>query len=318
MQSTFPSSNGLIPGWTSTVQLQQPLVQPVQTVHASQLQPVVQPSQTQLFVVPPPNQGQYQILMNRTGYSNHQSNAAQMSMACQTWNSDQTLPTDSTWLHCQNETLRLKRQYQLLHSEYQSALIQIQTLTLQNTEIDKKLKMNQRNYLELNKKYINAIQLEQKKYIVLQSMHSETSNQLHREQCKWNALNIELEESTKNLKNEQQKYKFLNGVHDEAKKTLHSAQRHNDVSSVLSKCEGKHLSDKCKHNDTHLLLSKEKATMPNNIQYHSENIPEGSPWKVSTEDPRTKCGDKAFSGSSGSNNHLPIPPGFENFSRISG
>merc|ERR550534_1906455 len=86
------------------------------------------------MVVHPSNQVQYQVQMNRAGWSNQQLNTAQMTMACQTWKSDNKVPTEMDWCRLQQENVRLQQQYHLLQSEYQAALVQIQTLTLQQTE----------------------------------------------------------------------------------------------------------------------------------------------------------------------------------------
>jgi len=314
MQSTFSAPNGLTPGWTPTVQLQ-PVMHPVHTVHSSQMQPVMQPSQTQLMVVHPSSHLQYQLQMNKAGWSNQQSNTAQMTMACQTLNSENKLPMDCNYVRSQQENLRLQRQYQLLQSEYQAALIQMQTLTLQHTELDKKLKMDQRKYLELNNKYMIAMQSEQTKYNVLKNIHTETSNQLHREQGKCNALSVELEESRKSLKNEQLRYKFLTAVHAEAKKTLLSArQEHHEVRSSACESESKHASDKC-NADVHQLSWKKPATKPNSKECNLELVPEHCHWNLSnaTEN-RETTGAKAFCKR---RNGLVIPPGFESCTRVS-
>merc|ERR1719193_1506859 len=187
------------------------------------------------MVVHPTNQVQYQVHMNQAGWSNQQLNTAQMTMACQTWKSDKKLPTDGDWCRLQQETITVQQQYQLLHSEYQAALVQIQTLTLQHSELDKKLKMDQWKYQELNNKYMIAMQAEQNKYNVLSNMHTETSNQLRSEQGKCNALSIELEESTMNLKDEQRKYKVLSEIHAKTKKTLQSLRQKGNVMESKTK-----------------------------------------------------------------------------------
>merc|ERR1719193_1751043 len=208
------------------------------------------------MVVHPTNQVQYQVHMNQAGWSNQQLNTAQMTMACQTWKSDKKLPTDGDWCRWQQETVRLQQQYQLLHSEYQAALVQIQTLTLQHSELDKKLNMDQWKYQELNNKYQIAMQAQQNKYNVLSSMHTETSNQLRSEKGKCSALTIELEESTMNLKNEQRKYKVLSAIHAETKKTLHSIrQKRVEVGNAIES-KSKSVSIQGQFDAVHQILSR--------------------------------------------------------------
>jgi len=313
MQSTFSLPNGTVPGWTRAMQLQ-PVVQPAHTVHATQIQPAVQPSQTQLMVVHPSNQVQYQVQMNQAGWSNQQLNTAQMTMACQTWKSDKKVPTEGDWCRWQQENVRLQQHYQLLHSEYQAALVQIQTLTLQQTELNKKLKMDQMRFHELNNKYMMAIQVEQNNYNVLRNLHNETSNQLRSEQGKCNALSIELEVSKKNLKNEQQKYEVLSAIHAETKKNLHSMQQKRDQVGNLIDNKGKSASDVGKYDAPNPILSREIPLKPTLNESRLEHVPVGLNLS-STVDPIQSAGASASSEIS---NRLVIPPGFERCTRVSG
>merc|ERR1719320_2224899 len=259
------------------------------------------------MVVHPSNQVQYQVQMNQAGWSNQQLNTAQMTMACQTWKSDKKVPTDGDWCRWQQENVRLQQQDQLLHSEYQAALVQIQTLTLQQNELNKKLKMDQWKLQELHNKYMLAIQVEQNNYNVLRNVHTETSNQLRSEQGKCNALSIELEESKKNLKNEQQKYEVLSAIHAETKKNLHSIQqKRHDVGNAIDNT-GKPASDIGKYDAVNPILPRELPVNPT----LNENVPAGVSLS-STVDPIQSAGASASSEIS---NRLVIPPGFERCTR---
>lgn len=313
MQSTFSIPNGSAPGWTPAMQFQ-PMVQPAQTVHASQIQPAMQPSQTQMMVVHPSNQIQYQLRMNQAGWRNQQLNTAKMTMACQ-WKSDNKVQTDGDWCRWQQECVRLQQQYQLLHSEYRAALVQIQTLTLHYSELDKKLKIEQWKNQELNNKYMIAIQMEQNKYNVLSNMHTETSNQLCIEQNKCNVLSVELEESTKNLKNEQQKYEELSALHAETKKTLHNMrQKDEEVGKVIDN-KSNSASDKGQYDSKHQILSNDGLVKPILIEPHLEHLTVGQRGSLSNIDPTdTTGGDTSTERES----HLIIPPGFERCTQLSG
>jgi len=235
MQNTFSMPNGSVPGWTPAMQLQ-PVVQSAQTVHATQIQPALQHTQTQVMVVHPSNQIQYQLHMNQAGWTNPQPNTAQMAMACETWAPEKKVNTNVDWCRQNQEKVRLQQQYQLLHTEYEAALIQIQTLSLQHKELEKKLKMDQWKYQELNNKYVLDMQTEQKKYNALSNMHTETCIQLRNEKGNCNALSIKLEESKKSLMNEQQKYGVLSRIHAETKKILHSVrQKSDEVVTIVNK-----------------------------------------------------------------------------------
>jgi len=314
MQSTFSIPNGSAPGWTPAVQFQ-PMVKPAQTVHASQIQPAVQPSQTQLMVVHPSCQVQYQVPMNQAGWRNQQLNTAKMTMACQTWKSDNKVQADCGLFRWQQESVRLKQQYQLLHSEYQAALVQIQTLTLQHSELDKKLKIDQWKYQELNNKYMLALQLEQNKYNVLSNMHTETSNQLCIERDKCNVLSLELKESTKNLKNEQHKYKLLSALHAETKKTLHGIRQKREKVGKVIDSKSKSKGDKGHYDSVHQISSNDGSTKPTLIDPHLEHLTVGRRGSISTIDPKQTAAANTGDEREGD---LIIPPGFERCTQLSG
>jgi len=315
MQSTFTVPNGSTPRWAPAIQVQ-PMVQPAHSVHASQIQPTVLPSQRQLMVVRPSNQVQYQINMNQAGLRNQQLNTAQMTMAYQTWKADKRVPTDVNLFRWQQENVRLQQQYQLLHSEYQAALIQIQTLTLQHNELDKKLKIDQWKYQELNNKFMIAMQSEQSKYNVLSNIHTETSNQLHREQGKNNALSINLEESTKNLKYEQKKYEALSAKHAATQQTLELMRQKRDEEGKVFESKSKFESDKGELEVGHQIVSRERLAKPILEKSHLQDLPiEPCGSLSSTIDPLRITGGNASSERS---NHLIIPPGFESCTRVAG
>jgi len=309
MQTNFTIPNGSTPGWTPTIQAQH-VVKPSHTVHVTQLPSALLPSQGQIMVVHPSHQMQYQMHMNPAGWSNQQMNNAQMRMACQTWKSDKKVPKGVNMFRGQQENVRLQQQFELLHSEYQAALIQIQTLTLQHSELDKKLKIDQWKYWELNNKFMIAMQSEQSKYKVLSKIHSETSNQLHREQDKCNALSINLEESTKNLKNEQKKYKALSAIHAETKKNLRSMRQKRDEGGNVVGSKRKIESDKSGFEMAHQIASIELSAQP--VEYS----PIAPRWNISST---TDCIQTTGGNISNERkNHLIIPPGFERCTRISG
>jgi len=216
MQSYFSKPTGSKSGWAPAIQLQQ-----VVQAHPSQMQPVFKPSQNPLMFVHPLNQMQYQSLMNSAGCDHQQVGKAQKTMAYQTCESQQKLLTNSNIQFRQQESLRRLKQYQLLQSQYQAALVQIQTLKLQNSDLGKKLRLNKLKFQELNNWYMMSLQSEEKKFDMLSRLHAGTSHQLNTEQEKFNALSVELEKSTKNLQNEQEKVKVLTAINAETKKTLH-------------------------------------------------------------------------------------------------
>merc|ERR1719397_132929 len=188
------------------------------------------------MVVHPSNQIQYQLHMNQAGWTNPQPNTAQMAMGFETWKPEKKVNTNVDWCRQNQEKVRLQQQYQLLHTEFEAALIQIQTLTLQHKELDKKLKMDQWKHQELNNKYVLDMQTEQSKYNALSNMHTETCIQLRNEKGSCNALSVKLEESKKSLKNEQQKYEVLSRIHAETKKILHSVrQKRDEVVTIVNK-----------------------------------------------------------------------------------
>lgn len=308
MQSTFTIPNGSVPGWTPTMQLQ-PVVQPAHSVHATQITPAVQPTQTQVMVVHPSNLVQCKVRMNQAGWSNQQLSTTQMTMACQTWNADKKANTDGDWCRLQQEHVRLYQQYQLLHAEYQTALVQIQTLTQRQTELNKKLKMDHWKYQELNNKYVIDIQSAQNKYNALSNTHNETCIQLQNEQGKCNSLSIELQESIKNLKNEQQKYKVLSAIHAETKKTLHNAWQERDKVINVNVREKKSESDESQYEAVNPILSRERPVKPRANKPLSESVPAGIHGSPSNAiNPMQTAGANAQSER---HNHLVVPPGFE-------
>jgi len=301
MHSTFTIPNGSVSRWTPAVQLQS-VVQPADTAHSTQIPPAVQPTQTQLMVVNPSDQVQYKLHMNQAGWRNQQLNTAQMTMACPTWKSDEKARTEGDWYRWQQENVRLHQQYQLLHSEYQSALVQIQTLAIQQTELDKKLKVHQWKYQELNNKYMIGMQLEKNRYNSLSNIHNETCIQFRNEQGKCNALSIELEESVKNFKNEQRKYKVLSAIHAETKKTLKSVrQKRNEVVNVIDS-KNKSESEK-RYEAVDPISSRDWPVKPRPKKPPLEH---GS--QSNTIDSVQTAGANA---SCERNNYLVVPPGFE-------
>jgi len=308
MQSTFTIPNGSVSGWTPTIQLQ-PVVQPAQGVHATQITPVVQPTQTQVMVVQPSNLVQYKVRMNQAGWSNQQLSTAQMTMACQTWNAVKKANTDSDWYRHQQEDVKLHQQYQLLHSQYQTALVQIQTLTQQQTELDKKLKIDHWKYQELNNKYVIDMQSAQNRYNALRSMHNETCIQLQNEQGKCNSLRIELRESIENLRIEQQKYKVLSAIHAETKKTLHSAWQKRDKAINVNVREKKSEIDESQYEPVDSIFSRQRPVKNMANKALSEPVAariHGSPSNA-IDAIQTAGADSP----SERNNHLVVPPGFE-------
>jgi len=288
----------------------QPVVQSPQTVHATQIQPGVQPAATQVMVVHPSNQVQYQLHMSQ-GWTNPRLNTAQMAMTRQAWKSDKKVNGDrSGW---NQEKVRLQQQYQLLYSEYQAALVQIQTLNLQHNELDRKLKIDQWKYQELNNKYMIGIQIEQNKYKALEKVHNETCIQLRNEKGKCNALNIKLEESSKKLMNEQEKFKVLTRIHAESKKILHNArQKREEVANVV---DSKSKSINIKQIDAGTVILEEQ---PGESTLNGPVLDRGN---VTSQTSRTTTHDsmqvnEAIALSERSNN-LVVPPGFGGSTQIS-
>merc|ERR1719285_800950 len=263
------------------------------------------------MVVHPSNQIQYQLRMNQAGWRNQQLNTAKMTMACQ-WKSDNKVQTDGDRSGWNQENVRLQQQYQLLHSEYQAALVQIQTLTLQHKELDRRLKLDWWKYQELNNKYMIGIQIEQNKYNALSKVHNETCIQLRNEKGKCNALNIKLEESSKNLRNEQQKYKVLNRIHVETKKILQSVrQKRNEVNVVDSKSK----SIGMKQFDTGTAIMEEQ---PRESTLTGPVLESGN---VALQASRTTTHDSMQANEaiahSERSNHLIVPPGFGGSTQVS-
>jgi len=315
MQSTFSVPNGSVPGWTSALQLQQ-VVQPTQAIHATQIRPACQPNQTQVMVVHPTNHGQHQLHMSQVGWTDPRLNTARMMKACQTWKSEKKVQNDADRCRWQQEKAILQQQYQLLHSEYQAALVHIQNLALQHGELDKKLKMDQCKYQELNKTYVISMQREQNKYNALNNMYNETCIQLRNEKGKCNALNIKLEESARKLSNEQLKYKVLNRIHAETKKILHSARQKGDDVAKFIESKNKSSGDQDQYKTLSLNSSSEQPVMSSlKDEPYMEHVPvrvDGS--QSSSHDPMKAEGEYAFCERS---KHLVVPPGFERSSSTS-
>jgi len=315
MQSTFSVPNGSVPGWTSALQLQQ-VMQPTQTIHAAQIRPACQPNQTQVMVVHPTNHGQHQLHMSQVGWTDPRLNTARMMKACQTWKSEKKVQNDADRCRWQQEKAILQQQYQLLHSEYQAALVQFQNLAIQHNELDKKLKMDQCRFQELNNTYVISMQREQNKYNALKNMHNETCIQLQKEKGKCNALNIKLEESARNLRNEKQKYDLLNRIHAETKKILLSAPPKGDDGVKFIESKNKSSGDQDQYKTLSLNSSSEQPVMSSlKDEPYVEDVPvrvDGS--QSSSYDPKKAEGENAFCERS---KHLVVPPGFERSSRSS-
>jgi len=315
MQSTFSVLNGTVPGWTPALQLQ-PVMQPTPTFHSAQIQPTGQPNQTHVMVVHPSNQIQQQLYISQAGLTNPSLNTDRMKMACQAWKPDNKVQNDANRCRWQQEKVILQQQYQLLHAEYQTVLVHIQTLTLQHKELDKKLKINQCKYQELNNTYVSTMQREQNKYNALTNMYNETCIQLRDEKGRCNALKIKLEESTKKLRNEQQKYGVLSRMHAETKKFLHSARqkRNGEVKCIESK--NKSNGDKDKYETVRLNLSGERPVRPSLKETYFEHVPVSGDESLSSTYNTVKAAgpNKLCEGIK----HLVVPPGFERSTRVSG
>jgi len=252
--------------------------------------------------------------MSQVGWTNPRLNTARMMKACHTWTSDKKVQNDADRCRWQQEKAILQQQYQLLHSEYQAALVHIQNLALQHNELDKKLKMDQCKYQELNKTYMINMQREQNKYNALNSMHNETCIQLRNEKGKYNALNIKLEDSIRNLRNEQQKYEVLSRIHAETKKILHRVrQQGNDVVKFIeSKNKSNGEEDQYKTRGPN--PSSEQPVKSSLKESYMEHVParvDGS--QSSSHNPMKAEGENAFERSK----HLIVPPGFERSSSTS-
>merc|ERR550534_208173 len=315
MQSTFSVPNGSVPGWIPALQLQ-PVMQPTPTFHSAQIQPTVQPNQTHVMVVRPSNQIQQQLYISHTGLTNPRSNTDRMKMASQAWKSDNKVQNDANRCRWQQEKVILQQQYQLLHAEYQTALVHIQTLTLQHQELDKKLKINHCKYQDLNNTYVITMQREQNKYNALTNMYNETCIQLRDEKGRCNALTIKLEESAKKLRNEQQRYGDLSRMHAETKKLLHSARQKRDGVVKFIESKNKSSGDKDNYETVSLNLSGERHVKPSLRETYFEHV--------------SVSGDKSQSGTYNTGKaaeanklcegikHLVVPPGFERSTRVSG
>jgi len=312
MQSTFSVPNGSVSGFIPAQQLQ-PVMQPMSRIHASQIQSTGQPNQTQVVFVHPSNQVQHQLHMNQFGWIDPRLNTNRMNIACQ---SDNQVQNGGYQCHWQQEKAILQQRYQLLNAEHQTALANIQTLSLQNNELDKKLKINQYKYQELNNTYVITMQREHNKHDALKNMNNETCIQLRNEKRKCDALTIELEESTKNLRNEWQKYKDLDRMHVETKKILHSERqkRNEAVEFIESKNKSKDEKVPC---ETMGLNSSSGSPVKSSLKEpYMEHVPvRGDLSKSSTYDPMKAVGVDADCEIS---KHVAVPPGFERSTRVSG
>jgi len=302
MQSTFSVPNGSVPGWTPALQLQ-PVMQPTQTIHATQIHPACQPGQAQVMVVHPSHHGQHQLHMSQVGWINP------------SWKSDKKVQNDADRCRWQQEKAILQQQYQLLHTEYQAALVHIQNLASQHNELDKKLKMDQCKYQELNKTYMINMQREQNKYNALNNMHKETCIQLRKEKGKCDALNIKLEESIRNLRNEQDKYEVLSRIHAETKKILHRARQKEDDVVKFIESKNKSNGEEEQYKTRVPNSSSEQPVKSSLKEPYMEHVParvDGS--QSSSHKPMEAEGENAFCERS---KHLIVPPGFERSSSTS-
>jgi len=306
IKSTFIGS---VPGWTPAIQLQ-PVVQAGQTVHAIQMQP----TQTQVMVVHPSKKVQYQLGMNQAGLSNQHIHTAQMTMAHR--KSDKKVHYDEDWCRWNQEKVRLQQGYQILRSEYQRAINQIQTLTLQSRDLDRKLKMEQWKYQELNNKYKIDMEKEQNKYNALSKVHTKTCILLRHENDKCKALRGKLEESSKNLKKERQKYKVLSNIHSDTKQMLDLfRQKGEDVVNFTAVAVKNKFIANEKHDVAKTVLLKERQG-ESRLKPCLELVPaELSASHLSNHDPMRAAGEKSLSERS---NHLVVPPGFEGSTLVSG
>lgn len=247
--------------------------------------------------------------MRQAGFTNQRLNTDRMKIGCQTWQSDHNVQNDANRCRWQQEKAILQQQYQLLHAEYQNAHVHIQNLALQHRELDKKLKINQFKYQELNNTYVISMQQEQNKYNALSNMHNETCIQLRDEKGKCSALTVKLEDSTKKLMREQKKYEVLVRIHTETKKILHSVrQKQNGVVQCI---ESKNESDcdKEKYETVSLNSSGERCVKTSLKETYMEYVSvSGDESQSSTHEPVEAAGANEFCEKS---KHLVVPPGFE-------
>jgi len=206
MQSTF-----YIPtvttgnGWSPGVSLAQPqqVVQAQQVVHNYQTHCghpgyAIQPAQSAPMTVP--------------------AQSAQMTMSCGVWQSPQQ-QAEWSW---QQESAKLRQQFQLLRSEYRNAICQLRWLNMKQSSIEKELEVEQWKYSVLSKKFVEDVQNEQRKYEVLNTLHTETIKLLQSEKYKYNLLSAELENNRTNLEKEQRKNEVLKVLNSEKLMVLQS------------------------------------------------------------------------------------------------
>jgi len=282
-------------------------VQAEQRVHAIQIQPTVQPTQTQVMVIHPSNKVQYQLGMNQAGLSDQHVHTAHMTMAHR--KSDKKVHYDEDWFRWNQEKVRLQQGYQILRSEYQNAINQIQTLTLQSKELDRKLTTDQWKYQELNNKYKIDMETEQNKYNALRKVHAKTCMQLRHENNKCKALRDELEKSSKNLKNERQKCEDLRKIHSDTKQILELFRQkgENVVNFTAIDVKNKFIANE-KHDGVKTVLLKERPG-ESRLKPCLEHVPaELSASHSSNHNPMRAAGENSLSERS---NHLVVPPGFE-------
>jgi len=287
----------------------QPMVPPSQTLLPNQIQPLMIPPETQITVIRPSNIVLNQLQMDREEGDTQQLNTAQMSFASQMWKSDINLSSNGSCLGLAQESLRYQQNYQLLHSDYQSALLQIQTLQIRQNLLDKKLWMDELKYQKLHSKYLAAVQW-QNKYHVLSKMHTKTIKQLRHEQDKCNILSTELAETARNLENERQKCNFLNSINAETNKNLSTAGKKRDKLVNVNQNENKYTCNERPYNSAHPIYLKQRSTSPT----HSESCHQ---LLTNFSDTISPLQTKRAKASNGKSNHTVIPPGFEKCARVS-
>lgn len=271
MQSTFyiptvAAGNGWSPGVS--------LAQPQQ--HVVQAQQVVQPHNYQTHC----GQAGYAIQPALSPPMTVPAQSAQMTMSCGVWQSAQQ-QAEWSW---QQESAKLRQQFQFLHSEYQNAICQLRELNMKHSGIEKELEVEQWKYGVLSKKFVEDVQNEQRKYEVLNTLHTETIKLLQSEKHKYNLLSAELENNRTNLEKEQRKNEVLKVLNSEAVKVLQSEKQKEAEANVSGK---------------------------SGVQYQEfvGNVASTQRPK-STEDSAAKSISKANAGSE----DLHVPPGFESCS----
>lgn len=287
----------------------QPMVPPSQTLLPNQIQPLMLPSETQITVIRPSNIVLNQLQMDREEGDTQHLNTAQMAFASQMWKPDKNLSSTGSCLGLPQENLRCQQNYQLLHSDYQLALLQIQTLQIRQNLLDKKLWMDQLKYQKLHNKYMAAVQW-QNKYHVLSNMHTKTIKQLRNEQDKCNILSIELAETARSLENERRKCKFLNSIKVETNKNLSTGGKKHDKLVNANQNENQYTHDERVYDSTRQISLKQRSTS----RTHSESCHQLLRNFSGTLSPLQTKRAKASSGKS---NHTVIPPGFEKCARFS-